>query len=342
MKSRFFVSWGILAAVITVVSLAPTPVAAQSNRTYKAPRTVDGQPDLQGVWDFRTVTPLERPAEFAGKEFLTPEEAATFEKKVVEANDADTNRSTVTRNTVNGTAETQDVALAYNNFWWDRGTKVVGNMRTSLITEPKDGKIPALTPEAMKKAAANRVITERPAEGPEDRPLSERCITRSNTGPPMVPSGYNNNFQVVQTKDYVAILVEQIHDVRIIPLNGQAHLPQGIRQWLGDSRGHFEGDTLVVESTNFRNQTDFRNADANLNVVERFTRISPGAVRYQFTVTDPTVWTAPFSAEIVAPRLNGVIYEYACHEGNYGMEGTLSGARYLEKNTADAAKKGSN
>jgi hypothetical protein len=288
------------------------------------------------------VTPLERPAEFAGKEFLTPEEAATFEKKVVEANDADTNRSTVTRNTVNGTAETQDVALAYNNFWWDRGTKVVGNMRTSLITEPKDGKIPALTPEATKKAAANRVITERPAEGPEDRPLSERCITRSNTGPPMVPSGYNNNFQVVQTKDYVAILVEQIHDVRIIPLNGQAHLPQGIRQWLGDSRGHFEGDTLVVESTNFRNQTDFRNADANLNVVERFTRISPGAVRYQFTVTDPTVWTAPFSAEIVAPRLNGVIYEYACHEGNYGMEGTLSGARYLEKNTAEAAKKGSN
>jgi hypothetical protein len=342
MKRRLLVSLGILAAVVTVVSLALTPVAAQSNRTYKAPRTVDGQPDLQGVWDFRTVTPLERPAEFAGKEFLTPEEAATFEKKIVESNDADTNRSTVTRNTVNGTAETQDVALAYNNFWWDRGTKVVGNMRTSLITEPKDGKIPALTPEAMKKAAANRVITERPAEGPEDRPLSERCITRSNTGPPMVPSGYNNNFQVVQTKDYVAILVEQIHDVRIIPLNGQPHLPQGVRQWLGDSRGHFEGDTLVVESTNFRNQTDFRNADANLNVVERFTRISPETVRYQFTVTDPTVWTAPFSAEILAPRLNGVIYEYACHEGNYGMEGTLSGARYLEKNTAEAAKKGSN
>jgi hypothetical protein len=342
MKSRLLVSLGILAAVVTVVSLALTPVAAQSNRTYKAPRTVDGQPDLQGVWDFRTVTPLERPAEFAGKEFLTPEEAATFEKKTVESNDADTNRSTVTRNTVNGTAETQDVALAYNNFWWDRGTKVVGNMRSSLITEPKDGKIPALTPEATKRAAANRVITERPAEGPEDRPLSERCITRSNTGPPMVPSGYNNNFQVVQTKDYVAILVEQIHDVRIIPLNGQAHLPQGIRQWLGDSRGHFEGDTLVVESTNFRNQTDFRNADANLSVVERFTRISPDTVRYQFTVIDPTVWTAPFSAEILAPRLNGVIYEYACHEGNYGMEGTLSGARFLEKNTAEAAKKGSN
>src|SRR5579872_5689851 len=251
MKTRFFGSLGILAAVTTVVSLALTPVAAQTNRTYKAPRTVDGQPDLQGVWDFRTVTPLERPAEFAGKEFLTPEEAVAFEKKMVELNDADTNRSTVTRNTVNGTAETQDVALAYNNFWWDRGTKVVGNMRTSLITEPKDGKIPPLTPEAMKKAAANRVITERPAEGPEDRPLSERCITRSNTGPPMVPSGYNNNFQVVQTKDYVAILVEQIHDVRVIPLNGQAHLADGIRQWLGDSRGHFEGDTLVVESTNF-------------------------------------------------------------------------------------------
>ena len=196
MKSRFSVSLGIIAAATAVVSLALTPVAAQSTRTYKAPRTADGHPDMQGVWDFRTVTPLERPAEFAGKEFLTPEEAAALEKKMVALNDADANRSTVTRTTVNGTAETQDVALAYNNFWWDRGTKAVGNMRTSLITEPKDGKLPAQTPEAMKKAAANRAITERPAEGPEDRPLSERCITRSNTGPPMVPAGYNNNFQI--------------------------------------------------------------------------------------------------------------------------------------------------
>jgi hypothetical protein len=325
-----------------VVSLALTPVAAQSKGTYKAPRTADGQPDLQGAWDFRTVTPLERPAEFAGKEFLTPAEAAAFEKKMVDANDADTNRSTDTRTTVNGTAETQDVALAYNNFWWDRGTKAVGNMRTSLIVDPRDGKIPAQTPEAVKKAAATRLITERPAEGPEDRPLSERCITRSNTGPPMVPSGYNNNFQIVQTKDYVAILVEQIHDVRIIPLNGQPHLSQDVRQWLGDSRGHFEGDTLVVESTNFRNQTDFRNADQNLQVTERFTRVAPDTVRYQFTVNDPTVWTAPFSAEILALHLDGVIYEYACHEGNYGMEGTLNGARYLEKLATDAAKKGSN
>src|SRR5262249_55092666 len=157
------------------------------------------------------VTPLERPAEFAGKEFITAAEAAAFEKKTVEANDADKNRAKETRREVNGTAETQDVALAYNNFWWDRGTKMVGNLRTSLITEPKDGKIPAQTAEAKTKAAALAVITERPAEGPEDRPLSERCITRSNTGPPMVPSGYNNNFQIFQTKDYVAILVEQIH-----------------------------------------------------------------------------------------------------------------------------------
>jgi hypothetical protein len=261
---------------------------------------------------------------------------------MVAANDADTNRSTDTRTTVNGTAETQDVALAYNNFWWDRGTKAVGNMRTSLIVDPRDGKIPAQTAEAVKKAAATRLITERPAEGPEDRPLSERCITRSNTGPPMVPSGYNNNFQIVQTKDYVAILVEQIHDVRIIPLNGQPHLSQDVRQWLGDSRGHFEGDTLVVESTNFRNQTDFRNADQNLQVTERFTRVAPDTVRYQFTVNDPTVWTTPFSAEILALHLDGVIYEYACHEGNYGMEGTLNGARYLEKLATDAAKKGSN
>jgi hypothetical protein len=325
------------------VSLTLTPVAAQSTQStenYKAPRTADGQPDLQGVWDFRTVTPLERPAEFAGKEFVTPEEAEAFEKKTVAANDADANRNTDTRRSVNGTAETQDVALAYNNFWWDRGTKMVGNMRTSLIVEPRDGKLPAQTAEANKRAAALRVITERPAEGPEDRPLSERCITRSNTGPPMVPSGYNNNFQIVQSKDHVAILVEQIHDVRIVPLNGEPHLPQDVRQWLGDSRGRFEGDTLVVESTNFKSQTDFRNADENLHVVERFTRTGPDTVRYQFTVTDPTVWTTPFSAEILAQRLDGVIYEYACHEGNYGMEGTLSGARFLEK-SSEAAKKGS-
>jgi hypothetical protein len=214
-------------------------------------------------------------------------------------------------------------------------------MRTSLITDPKDGKLPPQTPDAVARAAATRVITSRGAEGPEDRPLSERCITRGNAGPPMLPAGYNNNFQIVQSKDTVAILVEQIHDVRIVPLVASTHLSGDIRQWLGDSRGHFEGDTLVVESTNFKSQTNFRNADANLKVVERFTRVAPDTMKYEFTVTDPTVWTAPFSAEIIAPRLDGVIYEYACHEGNYGMEGTLSGARYLEK-AAEAAKKGSN
>jgi hypothetical protein len=342
MQTRLLGALSAVAAAAAVVSLAVAPVGAQSKGTYKAPKTADGQPDLQGAWDFRTVTPLERPAEFAGKEFVTPQEAAAFEQKTVEANDADKNRAKETRREVNGTAETQDVALAYNNFWWDRGTKMVGNLRTSLITEPKDGKLPAQTAEAKTKAAALAVITERPAEGPEDRPLSERCITRSNTGPPMVPSGYNNNFQIFQSKDYVVILVEQIHDARIVPINGQAHLPQHVRQWLGDSRGHFEGDTLVVESTNFRDQTDFRNADRNLTVVERFTRTGPNEVKYEFTVKDPTVWTTPFSAEILANHLDGVIYEYACHEGNYGMEGTLSGARYLEKVAADAAKKGSN
>ena len=174
MKRQFSAAWGFVASVAAIISLAATVVVAQSNGTYKAPRTVDGQPDLQGVWDYRTVTPLERPAEFADKEFLTPQEAAAFEKKMVESNDADTNRSTSTRNTVNGTAETQDVALAYNNFWWDRGTKAVGNLRTSLLTDPKNGKLPAQTPEAIKNAAARREITSRPAEGPEDRPLSEQ------------------------------------------------------------------------------------------------------------------------------------------------------------------------
>jgi hypothetical protein len=214
-------------------------------------------------------------------------------------------------------------------------------MRSSLITDPRDGKLPPQTPEALKRAAETAMISSRPAEGPEDRSLSERCITRGNAGPPMAPAGYNNNFQIVQSKDTVAILVEQIHDVRIVPLNNPTHLSPDIRQWLGDSRGRFEGDTLVVETTNFGDRTNFRNADRNLHVVERFTRVGPDTMKYEFTVTDPTVWTAPFSAEIIAPRLDGEIYEYACHEGNYGMAGTLSGARYVETQAAEAAKKGS-
>ena len=213
------------------------------------PRTADGQPDLEGVWSNATITPLERPAELAGKAFFTKAEATAYEEKVVANANVDRRRSDIPT----------DVALAYNEAWWDRGTKVVKTLRTSLIVDPADGKLPALTADGERRAAA---LAEQarlhPADGPENRRLTERCILWPTAGPPMLPSAYNNNYQIFQAPGYVAIVVEMIHDVRIIPLDNRPHLPSNVRQWLGDSRGHWEGNTLVVETTNFTDKTRFR------------------------------------------------------------------------------------
>jgi hypothetical protein len=280
-------------------------------------------PDLQGIWTNATVTPLERPKQFEGKEFLTKAEAAEFEKQAVYEANGDRR---------DGSADA-DVGRAYNEFWRDRG-KVVSTMRSSLIFDPPDGKVPPLLPEAQKRnadiAAARRKLGG-PLDGPEGRSLQERCLLTPQAGPPMLPANYNSNYQIVQTANYVAILVEMIHDARIIPLDGSPHVPKNVRSLMGDSRGHWEGKTLVVETTNFSDKTSFRGASENLRIIERFTRTDENTLLYQFTIEDPTTWAKPWSGEIPMKKVTAPLYEYACHEGNYGIAGVLSGARVEEK-----------
>jgi hypothetical protein len=264
---------------------------------------------------------------------LTPEEAKAYEKRIVDSRNADTNRDKETsRGLINGTPVTADVALAYNDFWWDRGTKVVGNMRTSLVIDPPDGKIPPLTPAAEKRLAELDKRRERPAEGPEDRSVGERCIMGFNAGPPWAPGGYNMNVQVVQASGYVVFMNEMVHNARVIPLDGR---PFGnVRQWAGVSRGRWDGDTLVVETRNFANETSLRGSGPNLHLIEKFTLADPQTLMYEYTVDDPTTWTKPWTVQLPMRKSQEQIYEYACHEGNYGMSGLLRGARTVEKDAA--------
>ena len=306
--------------------------AAPAARKSTTPRMPWGKPDLSGTWDFRTVTPLERPAEFAGKATLTAKEAADYAKRAVEERNADTRHDTTPRRTVNGTAETEDVALAYNDFWWDRGTRVVGSLRTSLIVDPPDGRIPALTADAQKRLAAEDRLRERPAESVEDRSLAERCLMGFNSGPPMTPGGYNQNVQIVQHPNYVVLLNEMIHNARVIPLDGRPR--STVPQWAGESRGRWDGDTLVIETTNFRESTSLRGSSPSMHLVERIRRADLDNLEYEFTVVDPTTWTKPWTVQLPMVKADGLIYEYACHEANYGMFGILSGARAVEKRTA--------
>jgi hypothetical protein len=319
---------------VSLVLAMSTAAAAQSGSGSTSLRTPDGRPNLNGVWDFRTVTPLERPSEFADKEFLSEEEVAAYAAERVLANNADLDREakkqiTTDRGQVNGTSETRDLALAYNDFWWDRGTVVVETRRTSLVVDPPNGRIPPLTDAGAERAAERVRVNQRPTEGPEDRPLGERCITGFNSGPPMLPAAYNMNVQIFQTADHVVLLNEMVHNTRIIPLDGADHGP--VPLWTGVSRGHWEGDTLVVETKNFLRETSFRNSSKNLHLIERIQRTSEDSLLYSFTVTDPTTWTQPWSVELPMRLSDLPIYEYACHEGNYGMDGTLTGARAIEK-----------
>ncbi|HMB80896.1 MAG TPA: hypothetical protein VKI43_12545 [Vicinamibacterales bacterium] len=279
------------------------------------PRTPDGHADLQGTWDFAQLTPFERPGNFAGKESLTDDEAEEFAQQRIETGNKDKRDG--------GAAA--DVERAYNDFWWDFGKRVA--KQTSLVVDPPDGRVPATTPEAQARAAARRGKYD----NPEERPLAERCIVGFNSGPPMVPSAYNNNVQIVQTRDSVMILNEMIHSARLVALNGRPHPPASIRSLTGDSIGHWDGDTLVVDTTNFLQDAGFRGATANMHLVEKFTRVDKDTLRYEFTVEDPATWTKKWTASIPMTRTDELIYEYACHESNYGLEGVLKGARYEDQ-----------
>jgi hypothetical protein len=355
----------VLVALVAAGSLAAVSLAAQGPSgetktgsaggasTWKVPRTPDGHPDLQGVWANNGVTPMERPKQWKDKPSLT--DAELQELKATVARYVSNGGDAVFQNFVQIALDAKDkggykqtsydpTTGNYNQFWmvdrdWDN--------RTSLITDPPNGLIPPLTPEAearRERARANRPVVVEGSEsgprgranGPEDRPLSERCISY---GAPRTGAGYDSYFQFVQSPATVVILQELIHDARVVPMDGRPHLPESVRQLHGDSRGHWEGDTLVVETTNYLNGVN--GSTPNVRLIERYTRVGPDYINWEITPIDPTTWTRPWTYMIRLKRSNEQLYEYACHEGNYALAGILAGARAEEQAAADAAKKGS-
>jgi len=320
-----------VAAAVAAVALAGSTMYGQNR---PAPRTPWGTPDLQGVWSFATVTPLERP-QGVTSEFLTPEEIQKLERQAIIA----------ATDEARGADAARDVAGAYNDFWWDRGTRVAGR-RSSLIVEPGNGRLPPLTPDARKWADSEQARVRQetrngnlPASGYEDTDLWDRCLTRSL---PIVPGPYNNNIEIVQTPTHVAINHEMIHDVRIVPLDGRAHQPANVASWFGSIRGKWEGNTLVVETKNFRELQELpfapRMTAAGMTLTERFTRLPNGNLSYQFTVNHPTVYTQPWTA-VLEMSPGEAVFEYACHEGNHAMEGILKGSRLLEQGGTTTARR---
>jgi hypothetical protein len=324
---------GVFLLASSAAGQASAPAAANTAKTTKAwtpPRTIDGQPKLEGFWTNNTVTPLERPKGLGAKEFYTQAELADLmkkEKNRVSANEEDG------RPTEPGTDA--DVHYDFSQFQLDRGqTKEVWNTRTSQIVGEK-GTVPALLPEARKRNAEIAAKNKgHEFDGPENRPLSARCIVLGQESVPMLPGGYNNQLQIVQGKGVVAIMHEMDHSVRIIPTDGSPHPPADVHQWKGDSRGHWEGNTLVVDSTNFTARNPFRGSGDKLHVVERFTPVDADTILYRFTVEDPETWDQPWTAETAWSKVDGPIYEFACHEGNYGLRNTLRGARVAEQEAA--------
>ena len=366
MRERALRLWGCLVLLVAAMAAA-VPIDAQAPATrWTPPRTADGHPDLQGTYDVATITPVERPVEFGNRLILTNEEAAALEhveavrdQKLNESTTADQERGAPP---VGGAKPNPNatyleklfeggggVVGGYNNFWLAPGSQVVsvnGQKRSSIVVDPPDGRVPRMKPEAQRRnteylrQAVSPDASEGAAAGPrsaydnpESRPLAERCLLGfgSTSGPPTLPNYFYNNLkQIVQTKDHVMILVEMVHDARIIRMN-QPHLPPTIRKWMGDSVGRWEGDTLVVETTNFTSKTQFRGSGEDLKVTERFTRTGPDTILYRFTVEDPSTWERPWTGEYDWRTTAEQIFEYACHEGNYALENVLRGARAGEK-----------
>ena len=292
------------------------------------PQTAWGAPDLQGVWDFRTITPLERPEDLGDKAFLTQEEAAQREQGAVDR------AARLWKREARRTEAGGNVG-GYNNFWMDPGTNVIGTRRTSLIIDPQNGRLPEVTEAGRARAAANRgsFSSDLPASY-TDLSNSDRCLMGFNAGPPITPAAYNQNMQLFQTPDHLVMLTEMVHTVRVIPLDGTPAL-EGLRQLSGDSRGHWEGETLVVETVNFEARRDWRGSTEGMRLVERFTRVDADTLEYEFTVTDPETWDAPWTVNLPMRRNELPMFEYACHEGNYSMEAMLGGARADERAEGD-------
>jgi hypothetical protein len=325
MGRRFLTSLAIVVGV--------TASLAGQTAKWTQPRTADGQPDLQGFWTNSTYTPLERPKGIT-KDLFTKEEAAELEKRAAAEESEQTDPGTIA-----------DVHYDFTQFQLDRNqNKLASNLRTSMIIDPADGKLPPLTAEGQKRAAERAELAKRVGrwDSAESNELDDRCIIFAGAGPPMMPQSYNSNYHIVQAPGYVMILFELAHDVRIIPLDGGPHPAAAVRQWKGDSRGRWEGDTLVVETTNFNGKNPLRGSSTNMRVTERFTRLGADRISYKFTIDDAATWTKPWTAELFMQKTDGPIFEHACHEGNYGLMNTLVGHRLEEKKAAEeAARKGS-
>ena len=320
-------------APATPTTAKAAPASAAAGKAYKAPRTPDGQPDLQGFWTNSTYVPLQRPNGVT-KEIYTPDEAEAAIKAAATREAEQTEPGT-----------NADVHYDFTQFGLDRSQSTFArNLRTSLIVDPPDGKLPAVNAIGQKRAqdrAAARKAAGGQYDSVENMPIGSRCIIMGGAGPPLMNAGYNANYQIVQSPGYVMILTEMIHDVRIIPLDGRSQPPAGVKQWVGLSRGRWEGDTLVVETTNYNGKNAFQGSSENLKVTERFTRTANDTIQYRFTVEDPQTWDRPWTAEAPLAKTDGPIFEFACHETNYGIANILAGARADEKKAADQ-KKGSN
>lgn len=322
------------ASLTALMSLSVTSASAQDS-DYVVPRTEYGQPDLGGVWNFSSFVPMQRPAQFADKEFLTPEDIAA-----------------IATQTEAGLEALNNIGVGgYNTFWVENAGRG-DNTRTSLITYPENGRLPetvegvpvqvgGLGPDEPGTRPVRMAVGGIAKDGPEDRGTSERCIVGFNAGPPFTPNLYNNNVQIVQGRDHVVIMTEMIHDARIVPLDGRAHIDEAIRQWSGDSRGYWDGDTLVVETRNFNDLTQsfsvFGSA-YNKVLTEKFTRIDEFTVNYEFTVDDPSTFTDKITAVVPMAKVDGLMYEYACHEGNYGMVNILRGERMEERRATESGR----
>ncbi|MCY3965338.1 MAG: hypothetical protein OXG83_09870 [Acidobacteria bacterium] len=334
----------VLAALVFLV--ATPSLVAQEAAGWTPPLAADGKPDISGVWDFRTLTPLQRPEDQEAT--IDEARAAEIETAAVErARAADAPSDPEKRKLKAG-----DPVGGYNNFWFDRGARVVEDLRTSLIIDPPNGRLPDTLPDVKRQTRGDDKPIDRPVrlrvggvglDSYEDRGLSERCILGFNAGPPITPGGYNQNIQIFQSANHVAILNEMVHDSRIIPLDGRAHLPDSVRQWMGDSRGRWEGDTLIVETKNFSDLvSSFSGSVAGavgdayeMHVTERFRRVDEDTLMYEYTVNDPATFTRPFTARLLMKK-GEALFEYACHEGNYGLFNILSGARAKEAEAAAA------